>query len=119
MKTTSTTSTCRYAASLLFMGLAFYALPTASLAAIPTSAPKMSNGYAVDGCLHWGTECGKPAADQYCRMSGYAAGAATFSSALMYPTWVLGDNRPCNATYCTGFTAIQCAANAGPSGPAG
>ncbi len=118
MKTTSTVSTFHYVASLLFLGLAFYALPTPSLAAIPASAPKMSNGYAVDWCLHWGAECGKPAADQYCRLSGYPAGAANFTTAYMFPTWVLGDNKPCNINQCAGFSMIQCAASPAPAAPA-
>jgi hypothetical protein len=77
-----------------------------------TGQPKLSNGYAVDNCLNWGANCGKPAADQYCKSTGYPAGATTFATAKMQPTWVMGDNRACNVATCIGFTSIQCAQGA-------
>jgi len=76
------------------------------------TAPRMSNGEAVDWCLHWGVDCGKPAADEYCRRTGHTAGAASFTTARMHPTYVLGDNKTCNEDYCVGFTSLACAAGA-------
>lgn len=90
-----------------------------STGATNAAGPKMSNGSAVDGCLHWGVECGKPAADEYCRRAGYPAGSATFTLGRMRPTWVLGDNRVCNADYCTGFTSLQCSAGGATNGTGG
>jgi hypothetical protein len=71
-------------------------------------APKLANGYAVDNCLHWGSQCGKPAADEYCRLTGHPGGAVSFATANMHPTWVIGDNRACTEAFCVGFTSIQC-----------
>lgn len=80
----------------------------------PNSGP-MLNGYLVDWCLHWAADCGKPAADEYCKRTGHAAGATSFHTASMRPTLVLGDGKTCDApTDCQGFTDVQCAASAPP-----
>ena len=77
--------------------------------------PRAANGDPVDECLHWAANCGKPAADQYCKNAGYPRGAFNFRSAQMRPTWVLGDNKACSApNKCIGFTSIQCSGSPGP-----
>lgn len=78
-------------------------------------APRAPNGYPVDECLHWAADCGKSAADQYCRDAGYPGGAVHFQKAQMRQTWVLGDNKACGAhDKCIGFTSIQCSGSPGP-----
>ena len=47
------------------------------------------------------------AADYFCQRSGYA-GAKTFGMAQMRPTLVLADNKRCDASFCVGFTSIEC-----------
>ncbi|MGA8577510.1 MAG: hypothetical protein WB579_02435 [Bryobacteraceae bacterium] len=65
------------------------------------------NGRAVDRCLNWGENCEQPAADNFCRLNGYAR-AARFRFAGMRPTLVAGDNKVCDEGYCQGFTTITC-----------
>jgi hypothetical protein len=73
--------------------------------------PKWSNGYSVDWCLHWGAACGKLAADYYCQVYKYP-GSASFQTAYMQPTWVMGDGKACGQG-CAGFTEIVCATGGG------
>ncbi|MGA3261271.1 MAG: hypothetical protein ABSE35_20485 [Bryobacteraceae bacterium] len=65
------------------------------------------NGRAVDRCLNWGQNCEQPAADNFCRLNGYAR-AASFRFADMRPTVVAGDDKVCDEGYCQGFTTITC-----------
>ena len=65
------------------------------------------NGRAVDRCLNWGENCEQPAADNFCRLNGYA-GADTYRFSPMRPTLVVGDNRVCDEPACEGFTSIHC-----------
>jgi hypothetical protein len=65
------------------------------------------NGRAVDRCLNMGQNCERPAADNFCRLNGYAR-AARFRFADLRPTIVVGDNQVCDAGYCQGFTTITC-----------
>ncbi len=65
------------------------------------------NGRAVDRCLNMGQNCEQPAADNFCRLNGYAR-AARFRFADMRPTIVAGDDKVCDEGYCQGFTTITC-----------
>jgi hypothetical protein len=68
-------------------------------------------GYRLDYCKHWGSECGKPAADLFCHEQGFEEatkwtidpdiGAKT-------PTLVFGDGRLCAENICDGFRVVQC-----------
>lgn len=81
----------------------------------PLPAGPQINGYAIDNCLHWGTSCGKPAADAYCQRIGQGA-ASSYQMGRIHPTLVLGDNRVCNQELCVGFTGIQCGGGGGGGG---
>lgn len=69
------------------------------------------DGRRLDLCLVWGGECGKPAADAWCREQGFDRarewepapdiGAET-------PTLVLTDRRVCDGPWCDGFASITC-----------
>jgi hypothetical protein len=65
------------------------------------------NGQHIDRCLHWGQDCGKPAADYFCRTKGFAD-AQDFRYGPLRPTLVVGDNKVCDAEGCGGFTEIHC-----------
>ena len=68
-------------------------------------------GYRVDICRVWGSDCGQPAADEFCRLQGFERadmsmidhdiGAAT-------PTRTTGDGKICDQSFCDGFGAISC-----------
>jgi len=55
------------------------------------------NGERVDGCLHYGRDCGQDAADRFCQMMGYIyAVDGGFSTVVADRSLVLGDNRICD-----------------------
>lgn len=66
------------------------------------------NDVALDVCLNWGTGCGKPAADAFCQQRGFNYSSAQTTQPNAPPTYVLGDNRVCNESFCARFTSITC-----------
>jgi hypothetical protein len=84
--------------------------PTGGTGTTTITMPKVG-GTAVDWCLNYGTACGKPAADAYCRLRGFA-GAAQFQTAPMKATFVLGDRKKCQNATCYGLSSVQCIPNA-------
>jgi|GEM_PF-759138 len=95
-------------ASLRVLGPCAAAEPT-------TPAPESGRVYheptyrniRVDRCWRFGDECDKVAADLFCQMHGYA-GSADWAHAAHRPTYVIGDNRICDESFCEGFTYIRC-----------
>jgi len=77
-------------------------------------------GYRVDWCLHWGRDCGKPAADRFCQLMGYA-GTKSWQVAPdignITPTYVLGDGKICNQDLCDGFAFMECSGQYQPPVP--
>lgn len=71
------------------------------------NAPTVGN-YGVDVCLNWGTNCGQPAADEFCRRHGYARSTAQGVFESGPPTLVLGDNAVCDQSFCNRFAYITC-----------
>jgi hypothetical protein len=67
--------------------------------------------YLVDYCLHWGQQCGAPAADEFCRRKGFSR-HKSFEVAndvgAKSQTLVLGDNKLCGELTCDGFASIRC-----------
>lgn len=76
----------------------------------------VANGVPVDGCAMWQSNCGQPAADQFCRSQGYA-GASSWSWAYDLRTWNMGSNRYCDRAAdnirCGGLRSVVCTAAAG------
>lgn len=69
-------------------------------------------GVRLDLCLHWGTECGQPAADSWCKEQGYARASAWQPAqdvGASEATVVMGDGRLCQAPTCDSFSSITCA----------
>jgi hypothetical protein len=67
-------------------------------------------GYRLDVCLKWGTECGKPAADAFCRTerspdSFYFVVDADAGGSR---TRVIGTDQICDKDFCRGFQMIIC-----------
>jgi hypothetical protein len=108
----------------LFLALvSFGQLPEEAKAAEPTKnfvAPKIKN-IRLDWCRHWARDCGKPAADLFCRQMGFST-AVRFSidpeiGARGIATVVFGDGKLCRAPYCSGFRIITCAQEASAAQP--
>ncbi len=80
----------------------------------PTTAtfanPKQGK-YRVDYCLKWGTQCGQPAVDTWCRNRGFQRASVwtpAWDIGAATPTVVIGDNKVCAAAYCDGFASVTC-----------
>jgi len=69
------------------------------------------DGYRLDICREWAANCGKPAADAFCRRMGYDS-ATSFQPdhdiGARTPTKVISSGQICNAAYCDGFRSITC-----------
>jgi hypothetical protein len=93
------------------LALAAFAMTTAAEGAVKTFGNPKISGNRLDWCLNWGQQCGKPAADAYCKTLGYNdsvdleqdpdIGATT-------PTRLLGTGAVCDQPICDGFTFITC-----------
>jgi hypothetical protein len=66
------------------------------------------SGVRLDWCYHWAQECGQPAADAFCRQEGYDRATKFAQVPDVPPTYVLGDQRTCNAPGCDAIGDITC-----------
>jgi len=66
------------------------------------------NQALVDHCLHWARDCGKPAADAFCRLAGFSEADSFERTQPGQRSFVLGDQRVCSAATCIGFSRIYC-----------
>ena len=65
-------------------------------------------GYWVDQCRSWGKDCGRPAADAFCRKMGFANSSESKWS-YRAPTRVITTGQICkDAKRCGGFSRIVC-----------
>jgi hypothetical protein len=105
--------------AVLFIGILFLsgAIDTNNVA-LAQGSKTFSNptieGYRFDWCLHWGKQCGKPAADAWCaarmgKADGYAkAWKEAVNIGASIPTYVIGDGKVCKQQFCDGFRSITC-----------
>lgn len=84
--------------------------PTAKVSLHSYLEPKIG-AYRLDWCLHHANQCGKPAADRFCRTQGFV-GARSWLKATnishVTPTYIIGDDRVCDLPGCDGFAMIAC-----------
>lgn len=71
------------------------------------NAPEIE-GMRLDWCLHFGRQCGKPAADRYCAAQGHSGALKWQVEEGIGKTYIIGDRKVCNARYCDGFRFILC-----------
>ncbi len=76
-------------------------------AEISFAQPKV-RGYALDLCAHRGRDCGKPAADAFCRNHGYRTAVDFAVRHDAPPTRVIGDGKICKQSFCDRIVAITC-----------
>ena len=76
-----------------------------------TFAQPRLGGYRLDWCRLWGRQCGRPAADAFCRRQGFAR-ASQFAIAHdighRTPTQIIGSGQVCDRRLCDGFNRIVC-----------
>jgi hypothetical protein len=74
---------------------------------IPSPRGGPAGSYALDWCYHAGRDCGKPAADVFCRTKGFDT-AHSFKTQHSDYTWIVGEARACHGDYCTAFSEVAC-----------
>lgn len=80
--------------------------------------PKVKS-YALDLCLRWGKDCGKPAADAFCRSREYGESVDFAVRSNYPPTRVIGTDQICNQPYCDRIVLVTCKGGGGGGGGAG
>jgi hypothetical protein len=78
--------------------------------------PKV-DGYALDYCKSWGKDCGKPAADEYCRSKGYRGTVGFHVKQNSPPTKVISSGEICSAPGCDRIDRVSCEADAAFKNP--
>jgi hypothetical protein len=69
--------------------------------------PMHKNLARLDNCQHFGTSCGQPAADNFCRIMGYER-ATRFETEHASPTRVINFGQECTGSICVAFKSIVC-----------
>jgi hypothetical protein len=69
--------------------------------------PKV-DGIALDWCKTWGSECGKPTADYFCRYKGYSFAKSFQIDKNVAYTKILKTGQICNQDFCSSFKYITC-----------
>ncbi len=69
--------------------------------------PKL-DGLYVHYCLSLKEDCGRPAADKFCRLKGFHRTTAYKRFVKAGRTRILGTNKVCTGTQCDGFQFIRC-----------
>jgi len=92
------------------LALAILFLPTpASAAEARYKNPKVGK-YALDYCKKWGKDCGRPAADAYCRKKGYRRALRYRVRKDRPPTRVISSGQVCKAPGCDRIDYVVCEA---------
>lgn len=66
--------------------------------------------YRLDVCLQWGTNCGKPVADAFCKTKGFSRSfhAVVDAEPGYAATRLIGTDQICDKPFCVGFQQIIC-----------
>lgn len=93
-------------------GAGLFLIAGDAFAGTDTIKKPMFNGKRLDWCASWTSDCGKPAADAFCKSQGYAE-ATKFERdphiGSSSPTRVISTGAVCDLAHCDGFLEITCA----------
>jgi len=77
-------------------------------------------GNRLDWCRSWAKDCGKGAADAWCKYQGFEA-ASKFqideNIGKSNPTKIISTGQICDQGFCDGFKSIECLKHWCPAGP--
>lgn len=65
-------------------------------------------GYRLDWCYRWGTSCGRPPANTFCKRMGYRGVLAYKIQHDIGLTRIIGTGQICRFPYCDGFRWVKC-----------
>jgi hypothetical protein len=72
----------------------------------------MFQGNRLDWCRSWAKDCGKGAADAWCRNKGFEAASSNIqideNIGKSSPTKIISTGQVCNQDFCDGFKLIEC-----------
>ncbi|MBW1744301.1 MAG: PAN domain-containing protein [Deltaproteobacteria bacterium] len=71
----------------------------------------MVKRYRLDWCRQWAADCGKGAADAFCRAKGFRNAKAFEQDPDIgghSPTYVIGTGQICDEGFCDGFKFVEC-----------
>lgn len=78
------------------------------------ATPMIENEYGklgnLDWCRDWGANCGKPAADAFCKMKGHGPSRSFTEAKDFGRTVVLSSRKTCDQPHCDAFSVIVCEA---------
>lgn len=74
----------------------------------PRQGSQASTSMRVDWCLRWANDCGKPAADAFCRSRGFAEAKSFADELTGGPTWVMHDEQICAMKDCRALKSVRC-----------
>jgi tetratricopeptide (TPR) repeat protein len=83
-------------------------LPAEHSELVTIETPRLGD-LRLDWCREWSRQCGKAAADEFCRRQGFAEAAAfARASRVGERTQVIGTGQICHNPSCDGFASITC-----------
>ena len=98
-----------FSSIVILMAILFLSTPV-SAAEARYKNPKVGK-YALDYCKKWGKECGKPAANAYCRKKGYRRALRYGVKKNTPPTKVISSGQVCKAPGCDRIDYVVCEAD--------
>lgn len=100
--------------ALLFSSLVLLAWSSAASADRVYHNPRIA-GFKLDWCLTWGRNCGRPAADAYCRRRGHPFSTGFAKRNNVPPTRIITTGQICNGGFCDSFRYIRCKSGSRPA----
>lgn len=79
----------------------------AALASTRSYSLPTDPGKAISACLADGSHCGKPAADQFCKLAGFSE-SILFQRQSVTSAITIDGVRQCEGDTCQAFTRIKC-----------
>lgn len=75
---------------------------------LPSGGMGVTGVSRLDWCWHHQRQCGKTAADLYCKAKGFQAASAFAKDPGLNVTVSMGDKAVCKQGICDGFLSITC-----------
>lgn len=67
----------------------------------------------LDWCRDWGVDCGKPAADAFCKLKGHGPSRSFTEAKDFGRTVILASRKTCDQPHCDAFAVVVCEAALG------